>query len=387
MTSLLASVPHDLLLQILQQLSMRSLAHLASASVALRAAALGEMLGRLSASDFGKRWVLRADLLLSSLANYRKRRPDGSWLPKEVLMVGALDETDATRYCNCPARCDCHEPPSFYKVKIPEVIGAPRGIWRRFIFGHRQDAVAPAEHPTGAAHCARSIHVCNVWIRAARMNSYRAFDHCEEYDITPPTRYLAHVVSPAYARASIKRALQANAVISCLADVASIMSDRDKQAVQDFDDCLDDPSTVQAASFAVGSAVLSHDNWSCSWAVWAVYEGLIPTLVAVALGLADLDCPVPALLAPSDSHEWPVPDEHVFQPLRVWLQQHRGWISAEVVRLFQLAAGEAPDLIIDDESDEAVDAAIHPDDYDFSDSEDDLSGSEEESGDSQDGNE
>ena len=385
MTSLLASLPHDLLLQILQQLSMRSLAHLASTSVALRAAALGEMLGRLSASDFGKRWVLRADLLLSSLDNCRKRRPDGSWLPKEVLMVGALDVTDATR--NRPARRDCYVPPSFYEVKIPEVMAAPRGIWRRFIFGRRQDAVSPPDHPTGAAHCARFIHDCNVWIRAVRMNSYRAFDHCEEFDVMPPTRYLAHVVSPAYARASIKRALQANAVISCLTDVASIMSDRDKQAVDDFKDCLDDPSTAEAASFADGTAVLRHDNWSCSWAVWAVYEGLIPTLVAVALGLADLDCPVPALLSPSDSREWPVSDEHVFQPLRVWLHQHRGWISAEVVRLFQLAAGEAPDLIIDDESDEAVDAAIHPDDYDLSDSEDDFSGSEEESGDSQTGNE
>jgi hypothetical protein len=359
MNGLGGDLPHELVRPILQMLSMRPLATLACVSAKMRDAAVCVMLARLAASDFGKRWNLRTERVKASTAEYEQLVIPGgkrnSSVHADALLVGALEASPFT------GRGADGEWPNAEMVPAPAVMEAPRGIWRRFIFGCRQKACAPAEHPTGAAFCARSIHVCNIWIRAVRLNSWRMYDTCEEYGVTTPTEHFMRVVSPAYGRASFKRTLQENALLSCLMDVSSFMHDRDKQAVVDFEQC--ETSDASAAAFALGAAVLRHDNWACSWSVWAVYEGVIPTFVAIALGLADLDCLVPVRLCPSDSVDFPLPDEYGYQPLRQWLHENRSWISPGVVRLFQQAAGETADVDIDDSASDAG-AASWPDESD-----------------------
>ena len=281
-------------------------------------------------------------------------------------MVGALDSQGPPFFrCSdptCPeGTCFCKMPDGHFTIKVPTVTNAPRGIWRRFIFGCRQfSAVAPAEHPTGVAICPQAIHQCNIWIRAIRQNCRYLFEGCEEYDVEPPTRYFAEMACPAYGRAMVKRVLQANALISCLTGSSSILHDRNREAIAAIEntDSLTSLRNVGAAGFLQGAGLLSLDNSLCSWPVWAVYEGLMPTFVAIALGLADLDCPVPVRLPSDHDTEWPLPAAYELQPLREWLYEHRSWISPDIIRLFQLAAGEKADADIDD--DDASDAGIRP---------------------------
>jgi hypothetical protein len=262
------------------------------------------------------------------------------------------------RRCPCNQICSCDAPEDFYKVHAPAVVDAPHAIWRRFVFSSRQDICAPADHPAGGAICRKATHKCNTCIRAIRARTWHVFSLCEEYDIEPPTYHFAKFASAAYGRASIKRAIQDNALFSCLADVSSLMHARDHQAVLDFMEC--DPENVEARDFAHAEGPLSHDNWSSSWPVWALYDGLIRAFIAIVLGFADLNCRVPARLSSHDDQvEWPLPATYKFIPLREWLRAHLSWIGADIVRLFQQAAGEAPDV---DGDDDASDAGVDFDD-------------------------
>ena len=345
-----------------EMLDMRSLSSLACTGVRWRDASVREMLGRLRRSDFGKRWTLRAEIFKASTeytdAMHRRSVPDNA------VMVGALDSQGPPYFrCSdptCPEdTCFCKVPDGCFILKVPTVISAPRGIWRRFIFGCRQSsAAAPAEHPAGAAICRRAIHQCNTSIRGIRHKCKCIFEGCEEY-IEPPTRYFTEMTCPAYGRAMFKRVLQSNALISCLTGASSILHDRDREAIA----ATETPGSSSmrdfgAAYFLQGTGVLSLDDTSCSWPVWAVYDGLMPTFVAIALGLADLDCPVPVRLPSDHGTEWPLPAAYKHQPLREWLYEHRSWIGPDIIRLFQLAAGEKADADIDD--DDASDAGTRP---------------------------
>ena len=140
----------------------------------------------------------------------------------------------------------------------------------------------------------------------------------------------------------MKRALEANVLISRLIDADRLLSMDDVEAEREWEELAAEPGhEAFCKGFCEGIGYLEPDNAGSSWVVWAVYEGLLNALVAVSLGLANLDTPVPAFLPLGCSSAWEEGStECTFVPLRHWLLERRPWISSQVAWLFHAAGGE-----------------------------------------------
>lgn len=334
----------DLSALFLSHLDTDALARLACVAKSWRDLVAAEEHQRIVNSDLGQRWLRRAALEQRRIKWEGCLRNDGSSMPSAAHMFGALEAAVP------PYVGGANNSPIMIELP-PVVLEASRASWRHFFFGVRDRTVS--RNPHGGYLCARSIFEFNLWLRAVRNHSGALFedgDLIEELDLSPSS-YFLHRMCPAHGHVSMKRVLQSNVLISRLIDTSNLLTPSDKSAELEWN-----LESSGCRDFLEGCGCLEADNYSCSWVVWAVYQGLMNAFVAVSLGHANLDTPVPSRLGSEDSGEWDDVNESTFVPLRLWLHSHRRWISDEVVSLFYEAASEAPPAFdVDDKMSESSD--------------------------------